>query len=306
LFLLGPTATGKSDLALQLAERCNAEIVSIDSALVYRDMNVGTAKPDADARARIAHHLIDIVEPTERYSAGQFRRDALAAMTQITERGRLPLLVGGTMMYYKALTEGLHELPRADAALRAAIETRAANQGWPALHAELARLDPASAQRLQPTDAQRIQRALEVWHLTGTPWSAWLRQQPSQPLPYRLIRYALVPCDRARLHERIAQRFDAMLRAGLVEELSELRKRHTLSATLPSMRCVGYRQAWQHLDGAYDRAALREQGIAATRQLAKRQLTWLRSLRGMTSFEPFRQSLVEQVGNALASALRGV
>jgi tRNA dimethylallyltransferase len=298
IFLLGPTAAGKSDLALALAERFNAEIISIDSALIYRGMDVGTAKPDAAMRARVAHHLIDIVEPTQRYSAGQFRRAALAAMQQISSRARVPLLVGGTMMYYKVLTEGLHELPQADARVREEIEARAAREGWPALHAELARLDPPSAQRLQPADAQRIQRALEVCYLTGTPWSAWLQQRQAAPLPYRLLRYALVPSDRALLHQRIAQRFDAMLRAGLVEELAALRERHDLSAALPSMRCVGYRQAWQFLEGEYDSATLREKGIAATRQLAKRQLTWLRSLPEITSFDCFQDAVLEQISAA--------
>ncbi len=306
VFLLGPTATGKSDLALRLAERFDAEIISIDSALIYRGMDIGTAKPNAAVRARVPHHLIDIVDPTERYSAGHFRHDALDAMQQVSARGKLPLLVGGTMMYYKALTEGLHELPRADAALRAEIEARAASEGWPALHKELARVDPASARRLEPTDAQRIQRALELFHLTGTPWSALLRERAAAPLPYRLLRFALVPSDRALLHERIAERFDAMLRAGLIEELAGLRARYPLSSALPSMRCVGYRQAWEHLEGAYDRTTLREAGIAATRQLAKRQLTWLRSLPEITQFDCFDSALIERASASLQTGLRSL
>lgn len=306
VFLLGPTATGKSDLALRLAERFDAEIISIDSALIYRGMDIGTAKPNAAVRARVPHHLIDIVDPTERYSAGHFRHDALEAMQQVSARGKLPLLVGGTMMYYKTLTEGLHELPRADTALRAEIEARAASEGWPALHKELARVDPASARRLEPTDAQRIQRALELFHLTGTPWSALLRERAAAPLPYRLLRFALVPSDRALLHERIAERFDAMLRAGLIEELAGLRARYALSGALPSMRCVGYRQAWEHLEGAYDRATLRETGIAATRQLAKRQLTWLRSLPEITQFDCFDSALFERASASLQAGLRSL
>jgi tRNA dimethylallyltransferase len=297
IFLLGPTAAGKSDIAVRLAQRFGAEIVSIDSALIYRGMNVGTAKPDAAVRARVAHHLIDIVEPTEHYSAGQFRRDALAAMRHITARGLIPLIVGGTMMYYKALTEGLHELPQADALLRAQLEARARAEGWPALHAELARVDAASAQRLPPTDAQRIQRALEIFYTTGTPWSVLVAQARAQPLPYRATACALTPRDgeRARLHERIAQRFDAMLAAGLVQEVIALRRRFARSAALPSMRCVGYRQVWEHLEGAYTQSELREKGIAATRQLAKRQLTWLRSLPAVARFDCFAADVEPQL-----------
>jgi tRNA dimethylallyltransferase len=236
VFLLGATATGKSDLALRLAQRFNAEIVSIDSALIYRDMDIGTAKPSAAMREQVPHHLIDIVAPTQRYDAGRFRTDALAAIEQIHSRGRVPLFVGGTMMYYKALTQGLHDLPRADAALRERLEARAALEGWPALHAELARLDPASAQRLQPTDAQRIQRALEVFHVTGKPWSAVLAQGGAEPLPYRSVVCALVPADRAALHARIAQRFDQMLAAGLIEELRQPPLRSACGATFDALR----------------------------------------------------------------------
>lgn len=303
VFLLGATATGKSDLALHLAEHLPAEIVSIDSALIYRDMDIGTAKPSAAMRAQVPHHLIDIVAPTQHYDAGQFRKNALAAIEQIHARGQVPLFVGGTMMYYKVLTQGLHDLPRADAVLRAQLEARAAREGWPALHEELARVDPASARRLQPTDAQRIQRALEVFHLTGMPWSTVLAQGSAEPLPYRSIVCALVPGARAMLHERIAQRFDRMLSAGLVEELQELKRRYDLHAALPSMRCVGYRQVWQHLEGEFDRAALREKGIAATRQLAKRQLTWLRSLPEVALFDCFSVDIEARVSKHVTGGL---
>ncbi|HYR00487.1 MAG TPA: tRNA (adenosine(37)-N6)-dimethylallyltransferase MiaA [Casimicrobiaceae bacterium] len=273
---MGPTAAGKSALALALAERLDGEIVSVDSAQIYRGMDVGTAKPDAAARARIPHHLIDIVAPTESYSAARFRDDALAEIAAIRARGRVPIVAGGTMLYFKALTEGLSALPQADAAVRARIDARAARDGWPALHAELARVDPVTAARLAPTDAQRIQRALEVFELSGQPLSALQGARETGGELGAVVRIALVPEDRARLHAAIAERFDAMLAAGLVDELRRLRARHALEPSLPSMRCVGYRQAWEYLDGRIDAPTLRAKGIAATRQLAKRQLTWLR------------------------------
>ena len=278
--LLGPTASGKSRLALELAARHPVEIVSMDSAQVFRGMDVGTAKPTAAERRRVPHHLLDLIDPTERYSAGRFRADCVGAIVEILERGGVPLVVGGTMLYYKALVQGLDELPEGDPGLRTQIDARAARHGWPALHADLARVDPASAARIAPNDAQRIQRALEVWELTGRPLSAQQTAAPA-PLPFRLKAYALVPQDRAALHRRIEARFDQMLKEGLVEELEALRARFDLHAGLPSMRCVGYRQAWGYLEGAYDQSALRDKGIAATRQLAKRQLTWLRSLPGL-------------------------
>lgn len=275
--LLGPTASGKSRLALALAARHPVEIVSMDSAQVYRGMDVGTAKPSADERARVPHHLIDLAEPTESYSAGRFREDAVRAVEDILRRDRIPLLVGGTMLYYKALAQGMDALPAAEPELRRQIDARAGRHGWPALHADLARVDPASAARIAPNDAQRIQRALEVFELSGKPLSALQTARPAA-LPFRLEAYALIPEDRSELHRRIAERFEAMLAGGLVDELRALRARHALHAGLPSMRCVGYRQAWEFLEGECDEAALREKGIAATRQLAKRQLTWLRSL----------------------------
>jgi len=278
--LLGPTASGKSRLAMQLARVFPIDIVSVDSAQVYRGMDIGTAKPAAAERAAVPHHLIDLVDPTDPYSAGRFRADALRAVARILAKKRIPLLVGGTMLYYRALSQGLDALPPADRALRARIDAEAAARGWPALHAELAKVDPASAARIKPGDAQRIQRALEVWRVAGKPM-ADLQGKPAAGLPFELKPYALVPQDRAELHRRIAERFDAMLNAGLVEELSGLRRKFDLRAELPSMRCVGYRQAWQFLEGAIDAKSLREQGVAATRQLAKRQMTWLRSLPGI-------------------------
>ncbi len=277
--LLGPTASGKTGAALAFAARAPVEIVSIDSALVYRGMDIGTAKPTHEELAKVPHHLIDIIDPTEAYSAAQFRADALRLVAEITARGNVPLFVGGTMLYFKALTEGLNDLPSADAALRAQLEAEAARDGWPALHARLARVDAASAARLAPNDAQRIQRALEVFMLTGEPMSALLaRPARDRHTPYRFVPIALEPSDRAVLHARIAARFDAMLAAGFVDEVERLRARGDLSPDMPSMRCVGYRQAWSYLDGAIDYATMREMGIFATRQLCKRQLTWLRSM----------------------------
>jgi tRNA dimethylallyltransferase len=275
LGLAGPTASGKTSLALALAQHVPLEIISVDSALVFRGMDIGTAKPSAAELAAVPHHLIDILDPPEAYSAARFAADARRLIGEINARGRLALLVGGTMLYFKALVDGLDTLPEADAAVRAQLDARAAAEGWPALHAELARVDPATAARLAPLDAQRIQRALEVWQLTGRPLSAHHGQRAVPGLPLRLV--ALEPASRAWLHERIAQRFDAMLAAGFIDEVRALRARGDLHPDLPSMRCVGYRQAWQALDEG-DLTPLRERGIAATRQLAKRQLTWLRSM----------------------------
>jgi tRNA dimethylallyltransferase len=275
LILMGPTASGKTDVALDLAARFPVEIVSVDSAQVFRGMDVGTAKPDRATLARFPHQLIDIVDPTERYSAGRFRADALACMDAIAARGNVPLLVGGTMLYFHALVAGMDDLPQAEPRVRAAIDERAAREGWPALHAELAAIDPQTAARLAPTDAQRIQRALEVFRVTGVPLSRHLgRRAPAAGWQFRAI--ALTPSDRAVLHERIASRFERMLAAGLVDELRGLRARLRLSPDLPSMRCVGYRQAWAHLEGECDERELCDLGIQATRQLAKRQITWLR------------------------------
>lgn len=273
--LAGPTASGKSALAMALAEQLPLEIVSVDSALVFRGMDIGTAKPSAEERARVPHHLIDILDPIDAYSAARFAADARRLIGEINARGRLALLVGGTMLYFKALIEGLDVLPAADADLRATLDARARAEGWPTLHAELARIDPTTAARLAPNDAQRIQRALEVFQLTGRPLSAHHGQRGTAGLPLPLI--ALEPTSRDWLHRRIAERFDAMLAAGFVDEVRALRARGDLHPGLPSIRCVGYRQAWAALD-AGELRPLREQGIAATRQLAKRQLTWLRSM----------------------------
>jgi tRNA dimethylallyltransferase len=293
--LLGPTASGKSALAMQLAGTFPVEIVSVDSAQVYRGMDIGTAKPSAAERQAVPYHLIDIVEPTERYSAGRFRVDAIRVAQEILARKRIPLLVGGTMLYYRALSAGLDALPEADRAMRAQLDAEARERGWPALHAELAGVDPDAAARIKPGDAQRIQRALEVWRTTGKTLSS-LQTATAPALPFALEAFALVPEDRTELHRRIAARFDAMLREGLVEELRELRGRHALSADLPSMRAVGYRQAWEFLEGRITQAELREKGIAATRQLAKRQLTWLRSLPGLEPAARLAQALSSATG----------
>jgi len=290
ILLMGPTASGKSALAAALAQHFPVEIVSVDSAQIYRGMDIGTAKPSVTERRSVPHHLIDIVDPTGSYSAAQFRNDAVRLIREITARGRIPLLVGGTMLYFKALREGLSELPESDAALRARIDAEAAERGWPALHAELAKIDAPTAVRLKPSDSQRIQRALEIYRVTGKPMSQLLGRTKSA-LPFRLLELALVPSDRAELHRRIESRFDAMLERGLVEELRALRERHTLRPGLPSMRCVGYRQAWQHLEGEFGRDELRDRGIFATRQLAKRQLTWLRAMKTVRSFDCLAEDL---------------
>jgi tRNA dimethylallyltransferase len=273
---MGPTASGKTALAVSLVERFPLEIISVDSALVYRGMNIGSAKPAAATLARAPHHLLDIRDPTEAYSAAAFCDDARRLMVDIVARGRVPLLVGGTMLYFRALLQGLDDLPRADAALRKQLEAEAAARGWPALHAELATVDPVTAARLAPNDSQRIGRALEIFRLSGMPMSALLDRAQAE-LPYRVLQLALIPSDRAVLHQRIATRFDAMLAEGLLDEVATLRRDYVLSPDLPAMRAVGYRQAWACLDGEIDLGELREQGVAATRQLAKRQLTWLRS-----------------------------
>ena len=300
--LLGPTASGKTQLAFELADQLPVDIISIDSAQVFRDMDIGTAKPDTATLARYPHQLIDLITPLESYSAARFCVDARAAMASCVARGRIPLLVGGTMLYYKALTQGLADLPAADPALRAQLEARAAIEGWPALHAELARLDPVTAARLKPMDAQRIQRALEIIHLSGEALSELHARQASSasPLPCRVLPLALVPENRSQLHARIAERFITMLDAGLVTEVVHLRQQYPqLHADLPSMRCVGYRQVWEMLAGQLPAKELAERGIYATRQLAKRQLTWLRSLPDLEAFDPLipneRKRLVERV-----------
>jgi tRNA dimethylallyltransferase len=280
LGLAGPTASGKTALALALARRWPIEIVSVDSALVYRGMDIGTAKPDANERAAVPHHLLDLIEPEQSYSAAQFVADARRLMAEIRARGHWPLLVGGTMMYFKALVDGIDEMPAADPLIRAAIDAQATQDGWPAMHSQLAQVDPITAARLKPTDSQRIQRALEVWRASGTPLSTWHRRSQRDAPAADGALVALEPASRAWLHERIARRFDAMLEAGFLDEVRALRSRPGLHPDLPAMRCVGYRQAWEALEAGDppDLPILRERGVAATRQLAKRQITWLRSM----------------------------
>lgn len=279
IFLMGPTASGKTALTITLAQALPIELISVDSALVYRDMNIGTAKPDAQTLQLAPHFLIDLISPLQSYSAAQFRQDALALMQAITQRGRIPVLVGGTMLYFNALQSGLSQLPQADPSVRAELDAQAAQIGWPAMHAKLAKIDPETAARLQTTDTQRIQRALEVYTLTGQSMTALHQQQTSEPLPYRLLKLSLVPSQRSVLHERIADRFAAMLQQGLIAEVEQLQRMYPeLNIALPSMRCVGYRQTLQYLAGEFDQAELLNRGVYATRQLAKRQLTWLRGM----------------------------
>ncbi|MDP3538705.1 MAG: tRNA (adenosine(37)-N6)-dimethylallyltransferase MiaA [Azonexus sp.] len=275
ILIMGPTASGKTAVAMALADRFPVELISVDSAQVFRDMNVGTAKPDRATLARYPHRLIDLISPEESYSAAKFRTDALAAMAEITAAGKVPLLVGGTMMYFRALLHGLADLPQADTQLRAEIDAEAAANGWPAMHAKLALFDPLTAARLHPTDSQRLQRALEICRLTGRPMSELLAESEKQKPPYNFLSISLLPSSRTVLHERIAHRFDEMLLAGLDDELRMLRQKYTLHPNLPSMRCVGYRQAWEAQDGTLPKNELRDRGIFATRQLAKRQITWL-------------------------------
>jgi tRNA dimethylallyltransferase len=298
LAIAGPTASGKTAAALAIARERAVEIISVDSALVYRGMDIGTAKPSAEELAAVPHHLIDIRDPLQAYSAAEFVADATRLIGEIQARGKLPLLVGGTMLYFKALFEGIDDMPKADAQVRAAIEAEAQAKGWPALHAELARVDPTTAARLQPADAQRIQRALEVYRLSGQPLSSFHTAKDAAPsaLAQATTLISLEPQDRAWLHERIAQRFDAMLAAGFLDEVRRLRARDDLHPDLPSMRCVGYRQAWEALDGVFPLSELRERGIYATRQLAKRQITWLRSM-------PQRRVVACDAPDALAQVL---
>jgi tRNA dimethylallyltransferase len=290
--LMGPTAAGKTALALDWAQRFDGEIVSVDSALVYRGLDIGAAKPDAAERARAPHYMLDLRDPWQTYSAAEFAADARAAIDGILARGRLPILAGGTGLYFRALLQGLSPMPQADPALRAEIETEAAAHGWPALHAQLAHVDPVAAARIRPTDPQRIQRALEVFRASGWPISDWQgRASPSQRLPCRVLKLIVAPRDRAVLHARIERRFDAMLEAGFLGEVRGLRALSELAAhpapfDLPAIRAVGYRQAWEHLDGATDAAGFRDRVIFATRQLAKRQLTWLRGEHDARWFDP--------------------
>jgi len=293
---MGPTASGKTGAAIELFQRLPVELISVDSVLVYRDMDIGTAKPDAATLAQAPHHLIDIIDPTSAYSAAQFRSDALRLMADITARGKIPLLVGGTMLYFKVLQGGLSGLPEADAAIRARLDEDAAQVGWPGMHARLAKIDPETAARLEPGDSQRIQRALEIWQVSGQTMTALFAKQSNEKLPYRLLKLALVPSDRAVLHQRIAARFDAMLEQGLLDEAARLRKDYpSLTPDSTSMRCVGYRQAWQYLDGEFGLVELREKSIAATRQLAKRQLTWLRGMDDTIELDCLNSNLLDSI-----------
>ena len=306
--LLGPTASGKTAAALALAARHPVEIISVDSALVYREMDIGTAKPTMEERERVPHHLIDIVDPADAYSAAQFRTDTLRLVREITARGRVPLLVGGTMLYYKALTQGLNDLPGADAEVRATLDAQALRDGWPALHARLAEVDPITAGRLAPNDSQRIQRALEVFMSTGQPMSELLAapaRVDDLASPWRFVPVALEPSDRSVLHARIADRFDAMLAAGFIDEVERLRARGDLHPRLPSMRCVGYRQAWEYLDGVGDFAAMRDKGVFATRQLCKRQLTWLRGMTERVVVDCCAGDATEQVVRVVEGVIGG-
>jgi len=276
IFLMGPTAAGKTDLALALSERLPCDLISVDSALVYRGLDIGSAKPDAETLARYPHQLIDICDPSEAYSAANFRRDALAAMAKSTVAGRIPVLVGGTMLYYKALLEGLADMPPADQQVRAEINTIAEAEGWPAVHALLAEVDEASAERIHPNHSQRLSRALEVYRISGVTMTEWQAQQAEQVLPYRVCQFAIAPPERSVLHQRIEQRLQQMFAQGFVEEVAALMARGDLHADLPAIRAVGYRQVWEHLRGDYSLDEAFERALIATRQLAKRQLTWLR------------------------------
>jgi len=303
ILLMGPTASGKTDLAISLCKRFPCDVISVDSALVYRGMDIGTAKPDAATLERTPHRLIDFLDPEESYSAGDFVRDACREMDEIFAAGRIPLLAGGTMMYLRALTRGIARLPRADDALREAIDAEAAQRGWPAMHADLKRVDPAAAERIKPNDRQRIQRALEVFRASGKPLSAW--QQDSAParrdIEYLKVGLGIEP--RSVLHERIAQRLDHMIQQGFLAEVETLRERPGLTADHPSMRSVGYRQFWQHLDGAFDLDEARDRALYATRQLAKRQITWLRSETGIFVVNPLEPGAIDAITGFLAQSL---
>lgn len=306
IFLMGPTASGKTAATIRLYAELPVEIISVDSALVFKGMDIGTAKPDAQTLARAPHHLIDLIEPTSAYSAANFRSDALRLMQDITKRGKTPLLVGGTMLYFKALQEGLTGLPEADQSVRAAIDAKAEKVGWPAMHQKLAGVDPEAAARLAPNDMQRIQRALEVYSVTGKTMTQLYAKQKQTTLPYALLKIALVPSDRKQLHARIETRFAQMLAAGFLDEVKALLAQYPeLTADSTAMRCVGYRQALEHLDGEYDLTELRDRGIFATRQLAKRQLTWLRGMDDIEVLDCLAPNLDELVLQTIKHALQG-
>jgi len=305
IFLMGPTASGKTNAAVELQQQLPVELISVDSALVFQDMNIGTAKPDAATLAKAPHHLIDITPPTIAYSAADFRRDALQLMQDITARGKVPVLVGGTMLYFKALEEGLSGLPQADAAVREWLDSEAEKLGWPAMHKKLADIDPETAARLKPSDMQRIQRALEVYEITGETMTALFAKQSREPLPYRLLKIALVPSERKVLHQRIEQRFEQMLAEGLLDEVKTISAKYPeLTSESTAMRCVGYRQALAHLDGEYDVKELCDRGVFATRQLAKRQLTWLRGMDNVVNIDCLRGDVNEAVAQQVKSFIK--
>lgn len=296
IFLMGPTASGKTNAAIALLQRFPVELLSVDSAQVYQGMDIGTAKPDAETLIKAPHHLIDIMPPTEAYSAADFRKDALSLMHDITKRGSVPVLVGGTMLYFKALEEGLSGLPEADASVRAQLDKEANQVGWPVMHERLAVIDPKTAARLKPNDMQRIQRALEVYTLTGKTMTCLFDEQKNEQLPFNVLKIALVPSERKVLHQRIAERFEHMLTNGLVDEVEKLLVKYpSLTAESTAMRCVGYRQALAYINGEYDETVLRDRGVYATRQLAKRQLTWMRGMRDVTELDCLRVDLNEAV-----------
>lgn len=303
ILLMGPTASGKTNLAISLCKRFPCDVISVDSALVYRGMDIGTAKPDAKTLQRTPHRLIDIREPEESYSAGEFVRDAYREMDEIFAAGRIPLLAGGTMMYFRALTQGIAELPSADQAIRQAIDTEAAEKGWPAMHAELREVDPPAAERIEPNDKQRIQRALEVYRSSGTPLSAWQRDSAPRRDDIGYLKIGLSIEPRGLLHERIAQRLEIMVDAGFVDELRRLRERPTLKADCTAMRSVGYRQFWQYLDGEYSLDEARDRALFATRQLAKRQITWLRSETDVFLVDPLERGAIDAISGYLAQSL---
>jgi len=303
ILLMGPTASGKTDLAISLCKRFPCDVISVDSALVYRGMDIGTAKPDAETLRRTPHRLVDIRDPEESYSAGEFVRDAYREMDEIFAAGRIPLLVGGTMMYFRALTEGIAALPSADDDIRRAIDAEAEDKGWPALHEDLQQVDPAAAERIKPNDRQRIQRALEVYRSSGTPLSIWQQDSAPQRDDIRYLKIGLNIEPRSLLHDRIAERLDMMVAGGFIEELQALRERPHLVAECPAMRSVGYRQFWQHLDGEYELDEARDRALFATRQLAKRQITWLRSETDIFLHNPLEAGVIDVISSFLAQSL---
>ncbi len=300
IFLMGPTASGKTNAAISLLQNYPIELISVDSALVYKGMDIGTAKPDAETLKRAPHHLIDLIPPTEAYSAANFRTDALALMSDITARGKVPLLVGGTMLYFKALESGLGNLPEANQAIRDKLDLEAKAVGWPTMHQKLASIDPETAARLMPNDMQRIQRALEVYEVSGETMTALYAKQTSEPLPYHILKLALVPSDRKVLHQRIALRFEHMLADGFINEVKDMLIQYpSLTVDTTSMRCVGYRQALMYLNGEYDDVELQDRGIFATRQLAKRQLTWLRGMDDVQTVDCINEIEIKESTNQL-------